>query len=272
MTGQPAASADRGGARARRARGPRAGARRGLLARHAPAAAHRARDPARPARSSSSTSRRSASTRSARASCARRSPGSSQAGKTVLLTTHYMFEADTLCDRVAVIARGRIVARGDAARAEGARRRPHGASRSRCSGSTSATVRRLRGLAGRDLGLGRGARAGAGADDPVAARARADAGAAGLPRRRADRPDRRPRADARGRLRRARHGGQPNRAPTPRIVWIGARLARARVHGLALVHADGRPPAGDLRLDRLLHVPGRRAGPGRCSTRRSAPG
>jgi ABC-2 type transport system ATP-binding protein len=33
-------------------------------------------------------------------------------GKTVLLTTHYMFEADTLCDRVAVIARGRIVAQG----------------------------------------------------------------------------------------------------------------------------------------------------------------
>jgi ABC-2 type transport system ATP-binding protein len=30
----------------------------------------------------------------------------------VLLTTHYMFEADTLCDRVAVIAKGRIVADG----------------------------------------------------------------------------------------------------------------------------------------------------------------
>jgi ABC-2 type transport system ATP-binding protein len=34
------------------------------------------------------------------------------AGKTVLLTTHYMFEADTLCDRVAVISRGTIVAEG----------------------------------------------------------------------------------------------------------------------------------------------------------------
>jgi ABC-2 type transport system ATP-binding protein len=34
------------------------------------------------------------------------------AGKTVLLTTHYMFEADELCDRIAVIARGRIVAEG----------------------------------------------------------------------------------------------------------------------------------------------------------------
>jgi len=31
-------------------------------------------------------------------------------GKTVLLTTHYMFEADELCDRIGVIARGKIVA------------------------------------------------------------------------------------------------------------------------------------------------------------------
>jgi ABC-2 type transport system ATP-binding protein len=35
-----------------------------------------------------------------------------QSEKTVLLTTHYMFEADTLCDRVAVIAKGRIVGEG----------------------------------------------------------------------------------------------------------------------------------------------------------------
>jgi ABC-2 type transport system ATP-binding protein len=33
-------------------------------------------------------------------------------GTTVLLTTHYMFEADQLCDRIAVIARGAIVAEG----------------------------------------------------------------------------------------------------------------------------------------------------------------
>jgi ABC-2 type transport system ATP-binding protein len=33
-------------------------------------------------------------------------------GTTVLLTTHYMFEADELCDRIAVIADGRIVATG----------------------------------------------------------------------------------------------------------------------------------------------------------------
>ena len=33
-------------------------------------------------------------------------------GKSVLLTTHYMFEADALCDRIAVIAKGRILAEG----------------------------------------------------------------------------------------------------------------------------------------------------------------
>jgi ABC-2 type transport system ATP-binding protein len=32
------------------------------------------------------------------------------AGKTILLTTHYMFEADALCDRIGVIDQGKIVA------------------------------------------------------------------------------------------------------------------------------------------------------------------
>jgi len=35
-----------------------------------------------------------------------------ESGKTVLLTTHYMFEADDLCDRMAVINQGQIVAEG----------------------------------------------------------------------------------------------------------------------------------------------------------------
>ena len=35
-----------------------------------------------------------------------------EAGKTVLLTTHYMFEADALCGRIAVISQGSIVAEG----------------------------------------------------------------------------------------------------------------------------------------------------------------
>jgi ABC-2 type transport system ATP-binding protein len=35
-----------------------------------------------------------------------------ESGKTVLLTTHYMFEADDLCNRMAVINKGQIVAEG----------------------------------------------------------------------------------------------------------------------------------------------------------------
>jgi ABC-2 type transport system ATP-binding protein len=38
--------------------------------------------------------------------------GLSDAGKTILLTTHYMFEADALCDRIGVIANGEIVGEG----------------------------------------------------------------------------------------------------------------------------------------------------------------
>ena len=34
------------------------------------------------------------------------------AGKTIFLTTHYMFEADAICDRIAVINKGSIVAEG----------------------------------------------------------------------------------------------------------------------------------------------------------------
>ncbi len=34
------------------------------------------------------------------------------AGKTIFLTTHYMFEADAICDRIAVIKKGAIVAEG----------------------------------------------------------------------------------------------------------------------------------------------------------------
>ena len=38
--------------------------------------------------------------------------GLRELGKTVFLTTHYMDEAQRLADRVAIIARGEIVARG----------------------------------------------------------------------------------------------------------------------------------------------------------------
>jgi ABC-2 type transport system ATP-binding protein len=43
----------------------------------------------------------------------------SEQGKTILLTTHYMFEADALCDRIAVINKGRIVAEGTPADLKG---------------------------------------------------------------------------------------------------------------------------------------------------------
>ena len=39
-----------------------------------------------------------------------------RAGRTVLLTTHYMAEAEQLCDRVAIIDRGRVLARPHALR------------------------------------------------------------------------------------------------------------------------------------------------------------
>ena len=50
-----------------------------------------------------------------------------QAGKTILLTTHYMFEADALCDRIAVISQGDDRRRGhaDAAQEPGRVRRRH---------------------------------------------------------------------------------------------------------------------------------------------------
>jgi ABC-2 type transport system ATP-binding protein len=70
-----------------------------------------------------------------------------QAGKTVLLTTHYMFEADTLCDHVAVIANGRIVGAGTPRELKG-----HVADRTvvevEAYGVDEATVRRLRGIPG----------------------------------------------------------------------------------------------------------------------------
>jgi ABC-2 type transport system ATP-binding protein len=33
-------------------------------------------------------------------------------GKTIVITTHYMDEADTLCERVAIIDHGKIIAKG----------------------------------------------------------------------------------------------------------------------------------------------------------------
>ncbi len=169
--GPRAEAPHRRGARARRPRRPREGARRGLLARDEAAAPHRARASSTTRRSSSSTSPRSASTPWARATCGKTIGTLVQSGKTVLLTTHYMFEADTLCDRVAVIAKGRIVGAGHAARAEEPPSPTARSSEVEAFGIDDLdAVKRLRGIAGRHVGLGRGPRAGAGADDPVAPR------------------------------------------------------------------------------------------------------
>ncbi len=47
------------------------------------------------------------------------------AGRTVLLTTHYMEEAERLCDRVAVVDHGRIIAQGTPANLVADLRAPH---------------------------------------------------------------------------------------------------------------------------------------------------
>ncbi|MGH3116772.1 MAG: ABC transporter ATP-binding protein [Gaiellales bacterium] len=71
----------------------------------------------------------------------------SDAGKTILLTTHYMFEADALCDRVAVISDGQFVATGTPADLKGvvADRR---IIELETFGATEAAIDRLRALTG----------------------------------------------------------------------------------------------------------------------------
>ena len=57
-------------------------------------------------------------------------------GKTILLTTHFMDEAERLCDRLVIMDQGRIIAEGSAARAD---RPPH-----RAAGGRGARRRRSR--------------------------------------------------------------------------------------------------------------------------------
>ena len=70
-----------------------------------------------------------------------------EAGKTVLLTTHYMFEADALCDRIAVISQGLDRRRGDADRPE-ARGRPGTVVEVEVYGVPDEAVERVRELGG----------------------------------------------------------------------------------------------------------------------------
>ena len=75
-------------------------------------------------------------------------------GTTVFLTTHYLDEADALCDRILVIDHGRIVAEGtpERAQAAGRRRRHH---RGRRRAATEAAPARLASAPGLRRGRGR---------------------------------------------------------------------------------------------------------------------
>jgi ABC-2 type transport system ATP-binding protein len=68
-------------------------------------------------------------------------------GKTILLTTHYMFEADELCDRIAVIDGGRIIAQGSPAELK-ARIADRTVVEIEVFGATPAIVDRLRAVSG----------------------------------------------------------------------------------------------------------------------------
>ena len=83
---------------------------------------------------SSSTSRRPASTRPPGAPCGTSSRGMRQQGKTVLLTTHYMEEAEVLCDRLAIMDHGKLAGDGHGRPSSSA-----AASRSAPSASTRST-------------------------------------------------------------------------------------------------------------------------------------
>ncbi len=70
-----------------------------------------------------------------------------EAGKTILLTTHYMFEADELCQRIAVICGGRIVATGTPADLKG-RVADRTIVEIEAFGASDAMIERLRSVAG----------------------------------------------------------------------------------------------------------------------------
>ncbi len=139
-----------------------------------------------------------------------------EAGKTILLTTHYMFEADALCDRIAVISQGEIVAEGTPERVEEPSRigrgdRGRGLRHPGRDGRAAPHPRR------RHVRLDRGAGAGSGAERPDPRGRPADRHDPGPPERLERRPRLAPRAHARGRLRRARQ----RRVRTLRLLGIG---------------------------------------------------
>ena len=72
-------------------------------------------------------------------------------GGTVLLTTHYMDEAETLCDRIAIVDRGKVIALGTPRELIASLGAEHVVEFT-VSGGTSLTAPQLRGLAGRSRG------------------------------------------------------------------------------------------------------------------------
>ena len=124
-----------------------------------------------------------------------------QAGKTVLLTTHYMFEADSLCDRIAVIAKGEIVAQGTPQQLK-AGVAQSGVVEVEVFGIDEASLRRVEQLPGVLTVVARGTGAEAAADRPD------DSG------RRADAPD--PRRSSR----RCRSGRVASREPTLEDAYV----------------------------------------------------
>ena len=85
-------------------------------------------------------------------------------GKTILLTTHYMFEADELCDRIAVIRDGEHRRRGHPGRAQATRSAPARVARGRdLRRARRRPSTAVRGLAGVRSAVARGPRPGAGA-------------------------------------------------------------------------------------------------------------
>jgi len=108
--------------------------------------------------------------------CARSSgagPGLADGGKTIFLTTHYMFEADAICDRVAVIKKAASWPRAPRAASSSWSARSASWSSSRCISPLD--LDRLQGLAWREL-RGRAERELASSLHPLrAARGRDDA-------------------------------------------------------------------------------------------------
>ena len=107
---------------------------------------------------------------------------------TILLTTHYLEEADQLADRLAIVSQGKVVVEGTPAelkarparrrRARRARERRGRRARSACSRASARRPRQV--LDGRTIVVARRERRPRAAGDPLRARRRRDRGRVGV--------------------------------------------------------------------------------------------